>query len=200
MTPEEIWPEENNIDALIENFGSLKLERQEVGAPVGEIYPQPQVGEPVEYRIRVKGNPNLANIRTIMLGVKNVSFAPRSLEVWFNELRVAEFDNKSSWAAIVNADANFADFADISATGSMHTIGFGSLDQMVNERSQDEMKQYAFVTNINLGQLLPRKAAMSIPVNMSFGEEFRDPKFDPRFQDVLFDNSSTDADQARDYT
>ena len=31
--------------------------------------------------------------------------------------------------------ANYADFADISATGSLHTIGFGSLDQMVNERS-----------------------------------------------------------------
>ena len=200
VTAEEIWPEENNIDAFIKDFGLLKLEREEIGAPVSEIYPQPQPGEPAEFRIRVKGNPNLANIRTIMLGVKNTSFATKSMELWYNELRVADFDNESSWAAIVNADANFADFADISATGSMHTIGFGSLDQMVNERSQDEMKQYALVSNINFGQLLPKRAGISIPVNFSFGEEFRDPKYDPRFQDVLFDKSSTDADQARDYT
>ena len=63
-----------------------------------------------------------------LLGVKNASIAPKSMELWFNELRVSDFDNKSSWAAIVNADANLADFADVSLTGSMHTIGFGSLD------------------------------------------------------------------------
>ena len=200
VSPEEIWPEENNIDAAIEAFGNLKLERLEVGAPINEIYPQPQSGETPEYRIRVKGNPNLSNIRTIMLGVKNVSLAPKSMELWYNELRVSDFDNKSSWAAIVNADANFADFADISLTGSMHTIGFGSLDQMVNERSQDEMKQYGFVSNVNIGQLLPKRANVSIPINFSFGEEFRDPKYDPRFQDVLFKDGTTDSDQARDYT
>lgn len=197
---EEIWPFENNIDAAIKDFGGLKLERLEVGAPVNEVYPAPVPGETPEYRIRVKGNPNLANIRTIMLGVKNVSNSLRSMELWFNELRVADFDNKSSWAAIVNADANLADFMDVSLTGSMHTIGFGSLDQMVNERSQDEMKQYGMVSNINIGQLLPRRANISIPFNFSFGEEFRDPKYDPRFQDVLFENGATDADQARDYT
>ena len=200
VTPEEIWPEENNIDALIEQFGNLKLERLETGAPANELYPLPSPGEAPEYRIRVKGNPNLSNIRTLMLGVKNVSNAPKSAELWFNELRVSDFDNKASWAAIVNADANFADFADVSVTGSMHTIGFGSLDQMVNERSQDEMKQYGMVSNINVGQLLPSKVNMSIPVNFSFGEEFRDPKFDPQFQDVLFQNGSTNSDQARDYT
>ena len=200
LTPEEVWPVENNVNAAIKNFGDLKLERLEVGAPVNELYPQPQAGEVPEYRIRVKGNPNLANIRTIMLGVKNVSFAPKSMELWFNELRVSDFDNKSSWAAIVNADANLADFADLSLTGSMHTIGFGSLDQMVNERSQDELKQYGLVSNINVGQLLPKRVNISIPFNFSFGEEYRDPKYDPQYQDVLFQNGNTNSDVARDYT
>ena len=200
ITAEEIWPEENNINASIEDFGQLKLNRLETGGTINELFPQPVPGEPVEYRIRVKGNPNLANIRTIMLGVKNVSISPKSMELWYNELRVSDFDNKASWAAIVNADANFADFADVSLTGSMHTIGFGSLDQTVNERSQDELKQYGLVSNINIGHLLPKRAAISIPFNFSFGEEFRDPKYDPQFQDVLFENGNTNSDIARDYT
>ena len=200
ITAEEIWPEENNIDANTEDFGQLKLDRADIGGPVSELFPKPIAGEPVEYRIRIKGNPNLSNIRTIMLGVKNISFTPKSMELWYNELRVSDFDNESSWAAIVNADANFADFADVSVTGSMHTIGFGSLDQMVNERSQDELKQYGIVSNINIGQLLPKRASMDIPVNISFGEEFRDPKYDPQFQDVLFDKGNTNSDVARDYT
>ncbi len=200
ITDEDIWPEANNIDASIEDFGQLKLSRLEIGGPVNELFPQPVPGEPVEYRIRIKGNPNLSNIQTIMLGVKNISVSPKSMELWFNELRVSDFDNKASWAAIVNADANFADFADISLTGSMHTIGFGSLDQSVNERSQDELKQYGLVSNIDIGQLFPKRASLSIPVNFSFGEEFRDPKFDPQFQDVLFENGNTNSDLARDYT
>lgn len=198
--PEEIWPEDNNVNAKIEEFGQLKLNRIKEAAPVNELYPSPQNGEPPEYRIRIKGNPNLSNIRTIMLGVKNTSSNPKSAEVWYNELRVSDFDNDGSWAAIVNADANFADFADVSLSGSMHTIGFGSLDQGVNERSQDEMRQYGVITNINIGQLLPKKVSVSIPLNFSIAEEFRDPKFDPQFQDVLFDNGNTDSDLARDYT
>jgi cell surface protein SprA len=198
--PEEIWPEENEVNAKIEEFGQLKLDRINEGAPVNELYPSPQVGEPAENRIRIKGNPNLSNIRTIMLGIKNISSNPKSAEVWYNELRVSDFDNDGSWAAIINADANFADFADVSLSGSMHTMGFGSLDQSVNERSQDEMKQYGVITNINIGQLLPKKVSMSIPLNFSIGEEFRDPKFDPQFQDVLFDNGNTNSDLARDYT
>ena len=200
VSPEEIWPVENNINAAIEDFGNLKLERIESGAPINQLYPQPQTGEAPEFRIRVKGNPNLSNIRTIMLGVKNNTLTNKSMELWYNELRVSDFDNKSSWAALINADANLADFADLSVTGGIHTIGFGSLDQMVNERSQDEMKQYGLVSNINIGQLLPKRASMSIPINFSFGEEFRDPKYDPQFQDVLFKNGTTNSDAARDYT
>lgn len=200
QTVDEIWPEQNNVNAEIEEFGQLKLDRVNQGAPINELYPIPQNGEPVEYRIRIKGNPNLSNIRTIMMGIKNVSFSPKSTEVWYNELRVSDFDNDGSWAAIVNADANFADFADVSLSGSMHTIGFGSLDQNVNERSQDELRQYGIISNVNIGQLLPKKASINIPINFSIAEEFRDPKYDPQYQDVLFDNGSTNSDLARDYT
>ena len=199
-TAEDIWPEENNIDAAIKDFGPLKLERSELGLPANEIFPKPEPGEPVEYRIRVKGNPNLSNIRTILLGVKNISTSPKTMEIWYNELRVANFDDKASWAAIANADLNFADFADVSVSGSMHTIGFGSLNETVNERSQDEKKQYDIISNINIGQLLPKKASVSIPINFSYGEAFSLPKYDPQYQDVLFDKEKSNKEAALDYT
>jgi len=200
LIAEDIWPEENNIKAKIEDFGQLKFQRIDENAPSNELFPKPIIGEPAVYRIRIKGNPNLSNIRTIMLGVKNVSQSIKSTELWFNELRVSDFDNEASWAAIVNADANFADFADISLTGSMQTIGFGTLDQKVNERSQDETKQYGIVSNINIGQLLPKRVNLSIPVNFSIAEAFSDPKYDPQFQDVLSKEGNTNSDVARDYT
>ncbi|NLP57850.1 cell surface protein SprA [Lutibacter sp. B1] len=206
-TPLEIWPEENNLDAFLENLGKLKLLRFKEGIAPNILYPAIDAPSPIEglegYEIRVKGNPNLANIKTIMLGVNNVSNNNQSAEVWFNEMRVSEFDNEGGWAAIVSADANFADFADVAITGRMETEGFGGIEQRVNERSQEDTKLYDFVTNVNIGKLLPKDWGIQLPLNYSIAEEFRDPKYDPQYQDVLFDDAkdiNPNSDKARDYT
>ncbi|WP_457616301.1 T9SS outer membrane translocon Sov/SprA [Lutibacter sp.] len=206
-SPLEIWPEENNLDVLLEYLGKLKLLRFEDGVAPNIVYPAEGTPSPIEglqgYEIRVKGNPNLANIKTIMLGVKNISANNQSAEIWFNEMRVSEFDNDGGWAAVVSADANFADFADVSVTGRMETKGFGSIEQRVNERSQEDTKLYDLVTNINVGQLLPKKWGIQLPLNYSISEEFKDPKYDPQYQDVLFEdaqNINPNSSKARDYT
>ena len=196
---EEIWPSENELIANLKEFGKLKLERANAGAiSLTELYPT--IADAPDAKIRVKGNPNLGNIKTIMLGIKNNSTFTKSAEIWFNELRVSDYDNEGGWAAVVSADANFADFADISVSGRANSQGFGALDQTVNERSQEEVKQYDVITNVNLGQLLPKTIGVNIPLNVGYGEEFADPKWDPKFQDVLFDKNSKTAEAARDYT
>ncbi len=204
-TPEEIWPEANNLDVDLERLGKLKLERYQVFGASGanSIYPAPVEGEEPAYRVRVKGNPNLANIKTIMLGVKNISDSPQSAEVWFNELRVADFDNQGGWAAVMSANANFADLADVALTGRMQTIGFGNVEQRVNERSQEEIKQYGVSTNINVGKLMPTQWGVNIPLSYSISEEFKSPKYDPQFQDVLFEQAkeiNKNSQGAQDYT
>jgi cell surface protein SprA len=206
-SPGEIWPSENNVDALLEYLGKLKLLRFDAGVAPNIVYPEDGMPSPIEelegYDIRVKGNPNLSNIKTIMLGVKNVSTTSQSAEVWFNEMRVSEFDNEGGWAAVVSADANFADFADIAVTGRMETQGFGGIEQRVNERSQEDTKLYDVVSNINIGKLLPKKWGVQLPLNYSISEEFRDPKYDPQYQDVLFEDAkdvNPNSDKARDYT
>jgi len=199
--PDSIW--KNRLDAQLRQLGQLKLERFNDAAapPVNELYPS--LASNPDAVMRVKGNPNLSNLRTLMLGVRNDSNGARSAELWFNELRVTDFDNEGGWAAVVNADANFADFADISVSGRASSKGFGSIDQSVNERSIEDVKQYDIVTNINLGQLLPKKAGIKIPFNYSIAEEFRDPKWDPQYQDVLFEDAkdvNPNSKNSRDYT
>ncbi len=196
---DSIW--KNNLDTSLKQLGQLKLERDSNSLPPNEIYPSLS-GDP-NAKIRIKGTPNLSNIRTLMIGVRNDASTPKTAELWFNELRVTDFDNEGGWAAVVNADANFADFADISIAGRANSQGFGSVDQRVNERSQEDVKQYDVVTNVNLGQLLPKKAGIKIPFNYSFSEEFRDPRWDPQYQDVLFDDATEanpNSENARDYT
>ena len=99
---------------------------------INELY-TPETEEPI--KVSVKGNPTLAQLRTVMLGLKNNAPLPKSAKIWFNELRSAGFDNKGGWAAVVNADANFADVANVSLSGSMQTIGFGNVEDRIGQRS-----------------------------------------------------------------
>jgi cell surface protein SprA len=200
-TREDVWPEANNMDLSLELITRMKiLALKHVYAP-GEIYypdddPAIVGGDGDEsLRLGIRGNPNFGQVRIIMLGVKNNTnrlntsdhpLNPRRIkgEVWFNELRLAQMDNKGGMAAVASFDGNIADFANVSATGKMTTIGFGALEQGPNERSREDDLQYNVVTNMSLGKLLPKKYHINLPFNYAIGEEFITPKYDPYYQDI----------------
>ena len=119
-------------------------------------------------------------------------------------------NNQGGWAGVVNFDGNIADFANVSSTGRISTEGFGSIEQGPNERSRENVVQYDVVTNINAGQLLPKKWGVQIPFNYAIGEELITPQYDPEFNDLLLDqrldNAATPEErnriqrQSEDYT
>jgi cell surface protein SprA len=183
LAPLDVWPEANNLDAMLEKLGEIKLARDIANAPINELFTASN-NNSEELVLRVKGNPTLSQIRTIMLGVRNNSPLDKSAEIWFNELRSAGFDNDGGWAAVVSADANFADVATLSMTGRMQTVGFGNVEDRVSQRSLDETKEYDISTSINLGKMMPKKWGIELPMNYSVGEQFIDPKFDPQYQDI----------------
>ena len=208
LAPLDVWPEANNLDAMLEQLGKIKLARDVANAPINELFTSTNIdfGDLV---LRVKGNPTLAQIRTIMLGVRNNNPLEKSAEIWFNELRSAGFDNDGGWAAVVNADANFADVATLSMTGRMQTVGFGNLEDRVSQRSLNETKEYDISTSINIGKMMPKKWGIELPMNYSVGEQFIDPKFDPQYQDIqladveaanLPSNIPRGTDVSRNYT
>ena len=200
----DLWPEANNLDAFLETFGQVKLERDAIGFSLTELYTSTEQDAEIPYKLSVKGSPTLAQLSTIMLGLKNTTTSPISGEVWFNELRSADFDNEGGWAAIVNADANFADVANVSLSGSMSTVGFGNVEDRVGQRSLDETKQYDFATTVNLGKVFtPKKWGIQLPMSYSVGETYIDPKYDPQYQDVeLADalEANDNSEFSRDYT
>ena len=200
-TPTGVWPKENNLVVPLQELANLKIERPiGTGTSITDIFSGTSSNG---LKIYVKGNPTLAQIRTVMLGVKNTSTDSKNIEVWFNELRAVGFDNKGGWAAVLNADANLADVMDVSLAGRMSTIGFGNVEDRVQQRSIEEIKQYSVATNIQLGKMMPKKWGMQIPMSYSYGEEFRDPKYDPQFQDVALEDAldkNPNSKNAQDYT
>ena len=221
---EAIWPENNQMEIVLADLNSVKAvwitgndlsEIRYFEVLDGEVVPVDEFAPrtPGTLRIGIKGNPSLGSIRSMMVGVKNADRLPVRGEVWFNELRLAGLDNQGGWAAIAAMDANIADFADISATGSTSTSGFGAIDQMPNERAREDATSYDLVTNVNVGQLLPPKWNIQIPFNYGISEQLITPEFDPVYDDLKLEDriaaaespdSNQDPDdikeQAEDYT
>ena len=211
---EEIWPLANRLNLPLELLQQVKTRTSSTSTDV-VFYTESELGGDTsggenEMLIGIKGNPSFGKVRTIMLGVKNTGTNDLCGEVWFNELRLSELENQGGWAAVVGLDANIADFATVSASGRRSTVGFGSLEQGPNQRSREDVQQYDVVTNVNLGQLMPKKWGIQLPFNYGRSEELITPQYDPEFQDIeletRLDNAPTDADydrikeQAVDYT
>ena len=223
-TAETIWPDVNEINLPLSLLTQLKILAMGSGAPAEDIngirYIDDDVLDPSlatntsrgKLRLGIRGNPNFGLVRTLMVGIKSKSTNTSGIrgEVWFNELRLSDMDNKGGMAAVVNLDANLADLATVSATGKKSTAGFGSLEQGPNERSREDIFQYNFVSNISLGKLLPKKWGINLPFNYAVGEEIITPEYDPFNQDIklqqLIDITTNQAekdnirDRAIDYT
>jgi len=224
-TREGLWPMENEINLPIEILGKIKAEGisdMSLGNDNPTFYDVingevVKVTDPFsgyvagQHRVAIKGNPNYGDVRTLMMGVKNATTGKElCTEVWFNELRLSELDNEGGWAAVLSMDTNIADFANISATGSQSTSGFGSLEQGPSQRSLEDVRQYNVVTNVNIGQLLPKKWGVQLPFNYGQGEEIITPKYDQFYKDLTLDSRIEAADskaekdavkeQSEDYT
>jgi len=226
ISRDELWPKDNEINLPLNILAQIKalgisdgtlsnLDPTFYDVINGEAVPI--IGDPFsnyisgQHRVAIKGNPNFGDIRTLMVGLKNgTADSDVCASVWFNELRLSDMDNEGGWAAVVSMDANVADFMNISATGRQSTSGFGSLEQGPTQRSLEDVKQYDVVTNVNVGQLLPKKWGIQIPFNYGQSEELITPKYDQFYKDLTL-NSRLDAansnaekelikEQSEDYT
>ena len=206
-TAVDIWPDVNEINLDMSLLTRMKVKSLGINfatLPDGVYYPDddPSLpdgdGDP-KMRLGIKGSPNFGLVRTLMVGVKNNHTDRVRGEVWFNELRLAGLNNKGGMAAVLNMDTNLADFATVSATGRMSTIGFGALEQGPQERSREDVQQYNIVTNLSLGKLLPKKWGINLPFNYAVGEEIVTPEYDPFRQDIrlqeLLNNTTSTADR-----
>nr|WP_248724254.1 cell surface protein SprA [Seonamhaeicola sp. ML3] len=213
LTREGLWPEVNEINLPIELLGRIKSQGISDGT-LGDEDPTfyDVVGNDLvlvndafsgyvtgQQRIGIKGNPNFGDIRTLMVGVKNAtSRNDVCAEVWFNELRLSDMDNEGGWAAVVSMDTNIADFANISATGRQSTSGFGGIEQGPTQRSLEDIKQYDVVTNVQVGQLLPKKWGVQVPFNYAQSEELITPKYDQFYKDLTLESRLAAANSAEE--
>ncbi|HEY0433531.1 MAG TPA: cell surface protein SprA, partial [Chitinophagaceae bacterium] len=185
-----IWPAANNLDFDLQDLVNLKLERNRAGANSSQYY---QKVMPNGRIYAILGNPNLGEVKGMLLGVEDVGQETVCAEAWFNELRLSKLDEKGGYAGVGRVDFNLADLGTLSLAGNVKTTGFGTLDQRVNERSKENDYQFDVATNLDLGKLLPKQAAIQLPVYAGINRISSTPQYDPYDQDVTLNQKLKDA-------
>ncbi|MFW5835418.1 MAG: cell surface protein SprA [bacterium] len=193
---EIVWPDENRLEIELDIFQQLKQARNRQmqnsgsGITISSVFVQMDG----QNRIKVVGNPNLSNVRTMMIGIRNPSHLSNPLEgddglsksgeIWVNELRLSNFNEEGGWAANARLTARLADLGNVTFAGSTAQPGFGSIDKKVNERLQEQVNQYDLSSNLELGKFFHDDSGVRIPLYIGFSEGFINPKYNPLDPDV----------------
>ena len=183
-----VWPEENMLDVPLSLFMAVKKARNKAKAAGTASYSRPYSAydeDKPNNKVTVMGNPTLGEVKTMVVGVRNLSSDAKSGEVWVNELRLRDYNNSGGWAASGNLNMQLSDFGTVNLTGKYVSDGFGGLEDGVAARSTDDYKTYSLTTNFELGKFFPDKAKVSIPLYYSVTKEETSPRYNPLDTDML---------------
>lgn len=194
--PNEIWPEANQMNIELALLTQAKVARDNATFQ-GMPWPltRPFIYTDGRNKITIVGMPDMSRLRTVMLGVRN-PYSGNALPgtddglaksgiVWFDEMRLTDFNNQGGWAARARADIKLADFADITVAGSKSTAGFGAIDSKLVDRSLHDNQAYDVSANVNLGKFFPEKSGIQIPAYVNVSSQVSTPKYNPAQPDVL---------------
>ncbi len=191
----KIWPASNEMDITLQDLVTAKKARDaEHYSTSLPYYTTDKKGN----TIVVVGNPNIGTAKNMMLGVLNPKKnnktpgddgLPKCAELWFDEMRMAGTNDQAGYAAAGKVSVQLADLGSVNLSGSMHTQGYGSIDQKIGQRSQDDYRQYNASTNLNLGKLMPRNWGVSLPMFLGYTQNVSTPKYNPYDLDVKLNDA-----------
>ena len=186
-----VWPKQNEVNIKFSDISAAKDARN---TKYGYFSSLNQLNQPFTfteglsgYSITVVGNPNLGNVKSIMVGIRNPKDPgnrSHCVEVWVNELRLTDFNNAGGWAATGQMQLKLADLGMASLAGTYSTPFFGGVEQKINERRKETTFNWDMSTSINAGKFFPTKWKVTLPIYYNFGQTIVTPLFNPLDPDV----------------
>ena len=192
--PALIWPEENNVTIVLDDLIALKLER-DLKVKIGLASTATEYSDTTQVNkyIKVKGNPNLSEVKVVMIGVRNPDDQTNPLpddgldkcaEIWVNELRMTNFKQNGGYAATAQVNVQMADFGNVAVSGNYSTPDWGSIESKVAERQRETISNLTFNSNFELGQFFGDKIAIRLPAYFGYSVGAINPEYNPLAPDV----------------
>ncbi len=189
----KVWPEENMFDFAFSLFTDLKNSRNTQKSSGGTVsytkaYSEYDPNKP-QNKITVMGNPNMGDIQTIMIGVRNQGREAKTGEIWVDELRLTDYNEDGGWAVTGSASVGLSDIGSVNLSVRHETAGFGGIEESLLERRLDDLTQLNVSTAFEFGRFFPEKANVHIPLYVSYSLENSKPQYNPLDGDVLLDDA-----------
>lgn len=129
-----VWPVSNTMTISLSTLENAKIARDVAMESNKNInFQTPFTVKDGANNVTVVGNPTISNTQVIMLGVRNPKRTvatestddgkPKCAQVWFDELRMTDFDEKGGVATVNRVTAKLADLGTLSLSGSASTPG-----------------------------------------------------------------------------
>ena len=194
---QQVWRLENEIDFALDDFVRLKEERNAEGIPLNSLYLKEieRIGGLGNAKLKILGNPSVGQVKIAMVGIRNVydfDNVPYDAEVWINEMRLTGLDERGGAAAIARVDAQLADFGSLTAAGNISSIGFGAIDQKVQERQRERITGLDLAANFNLDKFFPEDWRIRLPFYAQYSTTAKRPEFDPYDLDITLKDKLSD--------
>jgi cell surface protein SprA len=200
-----VWPDENRIDVPLELFTNAKLARDDElrnsgsNITIQDVYEMVHQGwNKNKNKVKIKGSPNLGNVQVMMMGVRNkkgqLNTGPKSVEVWVNELRLSDTDNRGGWASNARLSTRLADLGSVTLAGRTASSGYGGINQNINSRQLDDNREFDVAASLDFGKFFPEKIGVRLPLYYGYSRSAINPKYDPVKPDIELKESLKHAD------
>jgi cell surface protein SprA len=190
------WDPKNNMDMDLSQLTSLKADLEAQAVPGYEN--EYKINQFMAYRfirinetqeLRVRGNPSLTNVRTMVAGIKNLDASKNFWgEIWMDELRVAEVKKDKGIALRVRADLKLADFITLNGEVNRQDADFHNVSQRFG--GGDNRTNITLAGSMTFDKLLPRALGLALPISMNYTQTDAQPKYIPG-TDILTDSIKT---------
>ncbi|RMF62832.1 MAG: cell surface protein SprA, partial [Calditrichaeota bacterium] len=173
------WDKRNHMDVPLQDF--TRIDRTDSSS--FDFRTQTFVkylNEDSTKSIRVRGSPSLTNVRTLMLGIRNVNHEngePFTGEVWFNELRLSDVQKDKGMAFRARGNMRIADFASVNAEVERVDADFHNVSKRFGDG--DNRVSSSVSASINLDKMLPQSLGISMPLNLTYRNSSSTPKYFP---------------------
>jgi hypothetical protein len=128
-------------------------------------------------RVFVKGNPNLSQMRTVMIGIRNPKKEGEEANPWAqDDGHAAVLGGVGERAAtdglrparrlgcIGAGERQLADLGTVSVAGNYSTPFWGSIDKKVSERQRETKYGVDVSANLEMGKFLPEASKVKVPM------------------------------------
>ena len=195
---DSIWPEVNNFDIELQQLVTIKQNRN---VAMRDPNSQFRLDKPyTEYvgknKITVLGSPSISDVKGILLGVRNPKQrsvtdddgSDKSAILWFDELRLTDFNNHAGWAATGRVEATLADLGRVVVTSSHSSAGFASIEKKISQIPLEHVTNFMVSTDLDMGKFFGENAGVRIPVHYDYALTTITPEYNPLAPDVLLED------------